>query len=242
MHSDLTDENQKSIKDFFCEIEWEFIKVPNELFAGFPVTKKYPEQIYYRLAAPLLLPECLERVLYLDVDTIVINSLEELYESDFDNNWFTACTHTQQFLTKLNQLRLGIPADKDVPYINTGVLMINLTLLRKTFKLEDIRSFMEENKRRLWLPDQDILTSLYGDKTKIVNTLKYNINDRIMVFYNSSSKMKIDENWVKENGVIIHYFGKNKPWRVGYEGILGEFYYGLAERLQKRIREYRDEV
>ena len=29
-----------------------FIEVPDDLFEGFPTTKRYPHQIYYRLAAP----------------------------------------------------------------------------------------------------------------------------------------------------------------------------------------------
>lgn len=242
IHSDLSDDNQRAIFDFFSEIDWEFIQVPKELFFGFPVSKRYPEQIYYRLAAPLLLPKELDRILYLDADTIVINSLKELYESDFEGNWFMACTHTQQFLTKFNQIRLGIPSEKEVPYVNTGVLMMNLKELRTSLSMQDIRCFMEENRGRLWLPDQDILTFLYGSKTKMIDTLLYNINDRVMCMYNSSNKKKIDQEWVQNNSVIIHFFGKNKPWKLGYEGVLGEFYYDLAERLKKRIDVYNTEV
>ena len=44
------------------------VEVPDGLFEGFPETGRYPLQIYYRLAAPLLLPEALGRILYLDVE------------------------------------------------------------------------------------------------------------------------------------------------------------------------------
>lgn len=242
LHSDLDEDNQNTIRDFFSEINWEFIKVPEEMFVGFPVSKRYPEQVYYRLAAPLLLPKELDRILYLDVDTIVIHSLNELYESDFEGNWFMACTHTQPFLTKFNRMRLRIPVEKEQPYVNSGVLMMNLLSLRNSFMLEDIRNFMENNRGRLWLPTQDILTSLYGDKIKIIDALIYNISDHVMCMYNSSNKKKIDEEWVKENSVIIHYFGKNKPWRLGYEGVLGEFYYDLVVKLQERIEIYNKQL
>ena len=35
---------------------------------------------------------------------------------------------------------------------------------------------------------------------------------------------KIDEKWVEDNCCIIHYFGKNKPWKDNYKGILKKFY------------------
>ena len=76
----------------------------------------------------------------------------------------------------------------------------------------------------------------------MIDTLLYNINDRVMCMYNSSNKKKIDQEWVQNNSVIIHFFGKNKPWKLGYEGVLGEFYYDLVEKLKKRIDVYNTEV
>ena len=76
LHSDLTPEDKMAIVATGLKgIEYHFVPVPEEMFRGFPTTKRYPEQIYYRLAAPVLLPGHLDRILYLDVDTIVINSL-----------------------------------------------------------------------------------------------------------------------------------------------------------------------
>ncbi|MBP3399907.1 MAG: glycosyltransferase family 8 protein [Erysipelotrichaceae bacterium] len=238
LHSDLEEESQESIMNFFSEIDWHFITVPKEMFEGFPVTKRYPEQIYYRLAAPLLLPKELERALYLDVDTIVIHPLRELYESDFEDSWLMASTHTKSFLTWFNQVRLEIPTEDGVPYVNTGVLLMNLNELRKVTNIDEIRNIAKEKKNRLWLPDQDILTCLYGKKTKLIDPLIYNINDRVICIHNTSNNEKIDEEWVKENAVIVHYFGKNKPWRVGYEGVLGECYYEIAVKLKDRLDQY----
>ena len=30
--------------------------------------------------------------------------------------------------------------------------------------------------------------------------------------------------WVRKNAVIIHYCGRNKPWKENYKGILDVFY------------------
>jgi lipopolysaccharide biosynthesis glycosyltransferase len=235
LHSDLDPNRMNAIQQELGErVSCQFITVDPSIFADFPESKRYPKQIYYRLAAPLLLPSHLDRVLYLDVDIVVINPLKELYETDFEGNYYIACTHTKEFLSKLNQARLGAP--KGVPYINTGVMVLNLSALRENLSLQDIQAYAKENTRKFILPDQDILTALYGDKIKLADTMRYNLSDRIFGFYNADPKNnKIDVEWVRQNSSVIHYCGKNKPWKEGYGGPLGIFYQELnAESENKR--------
>ena len=228
LHSDLEESIQRAVeRDFQERVTFHFLRVPEELFADFPETARYPRQIYYRLAAPLLLPRELDRILYLDVDVVVINSLRPFYEVDFESSYFVGCTHTREFLTKLNQARLQ--SDKAVAYINTGVLLMNLNVLRQVIRLEEISAYVREHEKALILPDQDILTALYGDKIKLVDSLRYNLSDRVLNFYNGSHpKEKRDVNWVRRNTAIIHYCGRNKPWNEGYTGTLGVFYQELT--------------
>ena len=225
LHSDLTEVDQRAITAA-CppQVEFHFVVVEESLFAGFPEFKRYPRQIYYRLAAPLLLPKEIDRVLYLDVDTIVINSLLPLYNASFEGNLFMACTHTKKMLTKMNRLRLGI--DCDTPYINTGVMMMDLAALRKEFSIEDVRRYAEEKKDVLLLPDQDILTALYGNRVKLLDSMIYNLSDRTLNLYNADpTNEKRDLAWVRAHSVVIHYFGRNNPWKENYRGILDIFYY-----------------
>ena len=64
-----------------------------------------------------------------------------------------ACSHTRKFLDKVNQARLGL--EDGVRYLNSGVLMMDLALLRRTLRLEDIRDYAGRYKNRLILPDQE---------------------------------------------------------------------------------------
>lgn len=226
LHSDLRSEDQTALQTALgSRVQCSFYQVDPALFEGFPESKRYPRQIYYRLAAPLLLPESLDRVLYLDADTIVINSLIPLSQEDFGDSCFMACTHTRKALSRLNQVRLGV--GKDVPYINTGVMVYNLPALRQNLRLEDIRRWAESG-RPLLLPDQDILTALYGDRVKLLDDLIYNLSDRIFSFHNADPRRApIDLDWVRKNTVVIHYCGKRKPWGPNYSGVLGVFYYAL---------------
>ena len=231
LHSDLQHEVQNKIRLLAPDtVTCHFITVPDELFAGFPETKRYPKQIYFRLAAAELLPSHLERILYLDVDTLVINSLEPLYASDFENNLFLACTHTNKFLERVNQVRLR--ADAGAPYINTGVILMNLSLMRKEVNIEDMQAYVRRKKSTLILPDQDILTALYGHRVKLINPLKYNMSDWEIFWHNVTfAKHKIDLAWVREHTVIVHYYGRNKPWNDTYRGILGVLYTEQEERI-----------
>ncbi len=209
------------------------IKVDEEKIKSLPVCKeKYPVEIYFRIFAAKYLPNDIDRVLYLDSDAIVINKLDTLYNMDFENNYFIATTHIKKMLHKFNEIRLGI--DKDEPYINTGVLLMNLKELRKIKIEEDVINFIQKTEKKLILPDQDIISTIYGDKIKLVSDLKYNLGDRNLNFYNlNNPKSKIGIKWICKNTVIIHYFGRNKPWNNGYVGKLGCFYNKLVERLEK---------
>ena len=229
-HSSLEKSTCDAVQqDFRKTMSFHFIVVPEDMFSNFPVSKRYPKEIYYRLAAPFLLPKDLDRILYLDVDTVIINPLQELYDTDFDGNYYAGCTHTKGLLTKVNQSRLN--ADKNAAYINTGVLLLNLPILQDTVDLQQIQLYARNNEKNLILPDQDILSALYGDKVKLLDTLRFNLSDRIMDIHNAEHwRHKINLDWVRENAVVIHYCGTNKPWNTDYWGKLGIFYRELLPK------------
>lgn len=224
LHSDLSSEDRSRIRQTTgSRAALHFLSIDDAIFDGFPETNRYPKQIYYRLAAPLLLPEELERILYLDVDLVVINRLTELYHTDFEGNYYIACSHVGSTLTKLNQLRLGV--EEDVPYINTGVMVMNLPLLRQNLTMAQIRQTAMSKMRSFILPDQDILAVMHGEHIKLADTLRYNLSDRLIRAYNADPRNeKIDLQWVRENAAILHFYGKNKPWKEHYVGILDVLY------------------
>ena len=230
MHSDLKTEDENRIREKFAgQVRLHFIYVDPGLFSGFPESTRYPRLIYYRIFAAALLPQNLERILYLDGDTLVINPLDELYQLDFGENYILACTHIRKFLNKVNQYRLGIK--ENVAYINSGVMLMNLAALREQQKPDDIVDYVEKRKNFLTLPDQDIITAIYGSKIGILDTMKYNLSDRMLAVYNSDPKhTKCDMEWIRKNTVIIHYYGKQKPWNDTYYGKLDVFYKELKTR------------
>ena len=124
------------------------IQIPDSEIDNFTVyEKRHPIEIYFRLYAAKYLPNTLDRILYLDSDTLVINPLSELYEMDFEDNYFIAATHIKKVIHKFNELRLNI--DENSAYINTGVLLINLKKLRDVPVEKDVLNFLKKYEKKL---------------------------------------------------------------------------------------------
>lgn len=235
LHKNLEQEDIETIQKGL-DLEKFFIhtiNIPKSEIDNFPVyEKRYPVEIYFRIFATKYLPENVDKVLYLDADTIVINELKELYDTDFEGNYFIAATHIRKLLHKFNEIRLDIKEDE--PYINTGVLLINLDELRKRDVEKEVIEYINKNKTILMLPDQDIISSIYGNKIKLIDGLKYNLGDRSFNAYNlRNPNNQINLKWVCKNTVVIHYYGRNKPWQKDYVGKLGCFYNKIVKKMRR---------
>ena len=186
-----------------------------------PTTARYPQEIYYRIFVAKYLPEDLDRVLYLDPDIIVNGSIRELYELPLEEYYFAAATHNKAFLRKVNGLRLDM--DPEGLYINSGVMLMNLERLRKEQDFQEVFDFIERKRNVLMLPDQDIISSLYGSRILALDPYRYNMTERLYRMHSPFDRsMTLD--WVRDNAVIIHYCGRNKPWKENYAGSLNVFY------------------
>ena len=147
-----------------------------------------------------------------------------------DEYYFAAASHTGPFLRKFNELRLDM--DDESPYINSGVMLMNLKHLREEQNYEDVFDFIEKRKSFLMLPDQDIISSLYGSKIFALDTFRYNMTERLYLQHAPFEK-DLDIDWVRKNSVIIHYCGRNKPWKPNYRGQLDVFYNETVNRMKK---------
>ena len=225
LHKNLNKNDKEYIEQGLeNNIRINYIKIPKSEIDNFPVyEKRYPVEIYFRLYASKYLPQHIDKILYLDADIVVINKLNELYNMDFEDKYYIAATHIRKLLHKFNEIRLNIKEDE--PYINTGVLLINLSELRKIDIEHKVIRFINKNKKILMLPDQDIISGIFGNKIKLIDGLKYNLGDRDLRKYNlNNPNNKITLRWICKNTVIIHYYGRNKPWKENYIGKLGVFY------------------
>lgn len=230
LHSSVTETDTLSTIEVLGEKgKLIMINAEEKGLAGAPTTSRYPKEIYYRIFAAKYLPDTLDRVLYLDPDLIINGSLKELYALPMEEYYFAAASHTGPFMRKMNELRLNM--DDDNPYINSGVMLMNLKLLRKEQNYDDVFRFIEKRKNLLILPDQDIISSLYGSKIYALDTYRYNMTEKLYQMHAPFEK-ELTLDWVRKHSVIIHYCGRNKPWKENYFGVLDVFYKEAVARMK----------
>lgn len=226
-HSSLTDEDFEKMEEAACGGDFEIcpILLSDALFKGAPTKKRITKETYYRIFAPVYLPEDVDRILYIDPDTVVINSLSEFYNADFGDNLIIGAKHFDGFMDSLNRKRLFMK--KSPRYINAGVMLMNIEGMRRSFNEGDVYSIIEKKCPYLFLADQDVINILYDGKIGLYSEFIINLDER--TFNRLPRETAFD--FVRENTAIIHYNGKYKPWKPGYKGQLAFLYYeyGLGE-------------
>ena len=207
------------------------LRVDGRMLEGAPVTKQYPQEMYYRLLAPHILSEELERVLYLDPDVLIINPIRALWNLDMEQRAFAAAAHTgkTELANSVNNLRLGTEGK----YYNSGVMLMDLKRARARIRLEELYSFVEAHAGELLLPDQDVLNALYEKDILGIDDFIWNYDARKYGNYFLRSMGSATEEWVMQNTAILHFCGKAKPWKPLYPhrfGILYRHYMQHAQR------------
>lgn len=224
LHSSLEDHE---LKDLYQYIErhgniFTPIKIEDDYFQDAPTPLHYTKEMYYRLLAYKFLPEDLERILYIDPDTLIINPIKELYNMDLGDYLFAAAYHDKITVKRINRIRL-YPYDIQA-YYNSGVLLMNLNEIRKCIDENEIFDFVEENKSKLIMPDQDILNALYSKNIKSIDEKLYNYDVRFYRYYKLMTRGLWDMDHVIRNTVILHFCGKKKPWNKDYRGLFHSLY------------------
>lgn len=224
LHTSL---KKKELEDleFFIEAhgsKLNVIDVDENCFSEAPVLFHYTKEMYFRLLAYQLLPKDLDRIIYLDPDILVLNPVRKLYETDIKEYLYAAAYHDKISIKEINKIRL-YPHEINA-YYNSGVLLMNLELLRNEADDKEIYRFVDENRAKLIMPDQDILNALYAKRIKGLNELYYNYDARYYTYNKLASNGSFDMDQIINNTVILHFCGKKKPWNKKYTGAFHSLY------------------
>ncbi len=221
-HSSLTDEDFEKINSSVNEnTTIHAVEIDKTLFDNAPVLSRISKETYYRLLLESFLPDDVDRILYIDPDTVIINKIDDFYNIDFKGNVIAAAPHTYGVVEATNRLRLGLK--NDTHYINAGILMIDVDAWRNMITTNEIINFISKNVKKLKLGDQDAINIIFEDKILYVDERIYNLDEKTYSHYRFFRKISMD--WVEKNTVIIHYNGGQKPWSGKvYRGKLGGYF------------------
>ncbi|MGB6013094.1 MAG: glycosyltransferase family 8 protein, partial [Nodosilinea sp.] len=208
-----------SILSFIHEPKVHFLKPPSDIFEEIcsQSHSPYPPSAYYRLFIPDLVPESVERIIYLDSDVLVKADLAELASIDFDDHAMLAVQdfghlYVQQakHLSMLDFAALKI--DPGHKYMNTGMLVLNLKKWRSEKIDAKMIDFLTQNPE-LFYPDQDALNIVLAGQWKEIDP-RWN-QTHIVYRWPSWQDSPFDEKLYRdlvENPFITHFTGRPKPW------------------------------
>lgn len=234
----LCEENKNRLQQFVKQNKSEisFIDVDMGLLNSYPIFGEgyLSPATYLRLFIPSLLPQSVEKILYLDADIIVNTNIESLFNTDISDVYLAAVEDAP------NESVI-IPIDKGMPYFNAGVLLLNLNLLRKTDFLDKALSFIRENKERIFFHDQDVLNALLGNNAKLL-PVKWNMLDCFYSWPPLIQSKKLSElRAADKKKCIIHFSGRIKPWHRASIHPLTSLYKKYNPKIQFLKNEKQDE-
>lgn len=235
LHSSLSEEELKTVEKLtkLGNMTIHNIEMPDDTADNCPVVRHISKESYYRLFAPWYLPKKIDKILYLDPDTVVIGSVRGLYDTDLTDMCFAGASHGVFATHIYNKMRLNMHGK--VKYINAGILLMNPSEIRKVSTQEKIKDYIKIKGKKLYFADQDVINGLYSEKIINTDPLKYNLEEFNLKVHNlmNFTGEKKDIHWVLKNSSIIHYCGKNKPWNDDYRGTLGIFFNKYSAKLKK---------
>lgn len=176
---------------------------------------------YARLFAADMLPESIDRVLYLDCDMVINADLTELWNSSLND----CCIGAVQDQVS-SQVKTKIGMKPNDPYFNSGLLLIDLKLWRENKYGEQCLEFIDKHHGYVVHHDQGVLNGLFeGRWVRLplkynVMTIHYFFNQRqILKYFNDDSPFYSgrEVNLSVKTPVILHYTPSftTHPWETG---------------------------
>lgn len=220
LDSGITNENKKKIealKTQFNNFEIEYLEIDTDKY--FPNFRSCVEHLsistYNRFLIHKFKPE-LKKCIYLDVDTITLIDIQDLYNVDMEGHPIAA---RPALWLQQEELRHKFHLRNNYMYFNAGVLLLDNTLWHRDNILEKLLDIEAQYREILGDADQGVL-NIYCNK---YNACKY-----IDAIYNTPP---IHINY--KDKAILHFLNDDKPWYFTPD--FGEFEYIPATR---RINEF----
>lgn len=172
---------------------------------------------YNRLFASSILKD-IDKLLYLDADSLILGSFKPLWDIDMGNNYIGAV----EDLLSIDVIKQNIGMDLSQGYINAGFLLINLKKWREINIEEKFLDFQRKTHDKFIFHDQGIINGVCKGNILYLHP-KYNL---ISIFHGIEyekviklgglasyyDKETIEE--AQENPVFVHFSGGdlNRPW------------------------------
>lgn len=227
LDSGISEENKEKLESLSVkynrkELQWiEAKDITKELGMEVTIDRGSLSQ-YARLFVSSILPEELERVLYLDCDIVVVQSLKELWSLDMHGKIIAAL---KDAFSKWYRMNIDLKSN-DIMF-NSGVMLIDLQKWKEQKVEERLMKFISSKNGKIQQGDQGALNAVLVHDTYCFEpkynsvTIFYDFNYKEMMMYRKPPKGYYLEEQIKEaieHPVIIHFttsFLSRRPWVEG---------------------------
>lgn len=230
IYSNVTCDEIERLKRFTADNNSQLValKVNQDIFLDFPRQERWTVETYYRLLIADLLPNNVKKVLYLDIDIIVNNNIDELFEMNIDNYYMAVCEERSGNID-IEKINYRWKREVGTKYFNAGVMLMNLEKMRQDVTFASYVEAVKQLECDLPYMDQDLMNYLLGENVKYIEADKYNNviqPDSVMPYYDS---------------VIYHYGTVYKPWKEVKDTAYYRIWWKYAEKiLQTNIKNIKE--
>ncbi|WP_052732023.1 glycosyltransferase family 8 protein [Devosia geojensis] len=166
-----------------------------------PVPRRLHPVIYARLLLPAVLGN-VERVLYLDCDTMAVKPVEQLVEADMAGRTIAAVPDAARLIIaggrQMREKRDLFDLSKS--YFNSGVLLIDLPRFAAADVPGRIEALIADGTMNRLYYDQDLLNLIFADDWRELDW-RYNVVDPRQPHETLGPH-------------IVHYTGERRPWHL----------------------------
>lgn len=173
---------------------------------------------YARLFLPSILPDNVDRVLYIDCDILFCDRIDEFYDAEIGNALIGGVHDL--LLSPIYKKKLDIPANE--VYFNAGVLLIPVRRWREERMQEQFIQYLVDHKGVVYHHDQGVINAVCRGR-KYIAPPRYNVISNYFIYpykyVTDSTDGFYSEHVYKEASAkpaIIHFTGciHGRPWET----------------------------
>lgn len=195
---------------------------------------RFSPAIFYRLLIPEVLPETVDRILYLDSDLIFERSLRPLWEKSFQGTALQAVPERIVSCPKAGIAdweRLGL--DPGTPFFNSGLMLMNLNVWREEdIHGQTIRYLRNPENDFCYAGDQEALNAVLAGRWRPLDQ-RWNAIDQVFdpdLRQHHEEMLGTRLESAKREPFVVHFTSDEKPWQPGCtHPVRHRFYHYLRE-------------
>lgn len=208
------------------------------LVSDFATSHHISHAAYLRLLASKLLPDDIEKVIYLDSDLLVMDDVTKLWQLELGNAFcaaapdiacpfidarehfncrqatdaaFESVPYVAAICPIPNWKDLGI--DGSGSYFNSGVMVLNLKRWRQEGIAEKLFDCLRDNREHVWCWDQYALNVVFAGQWKPLEP-RWNQGSHVYEYPNEAACPIQSQQFIemRDRPSIVHYTTEYKPW------------------------------